>query len=35
MTKAGCRIWAIPEGYIPSGGIEGDPASSRMRPRVF
>lgn len=22
----GCRRWAIAEGYIPSGGLEGDPA---------
>jgi hypothetical protein len=26
MTVPGCRIWAIPEGYIPSAGIEGDSA---------
>jgi hypothetical protein len=26
MATVGRTIWAIPEGYLPSGGIEGDPA---------
>lgn len=26
MAEIGSRTWAIPEGYIPSGGIEDDPA---------
>jgi hypothetical protein len=26
MAAVGSRVWAIPEGYIPSGGIKGDPA---------
>ena len=26
MTTLGSRVWAIPEGYIPSSGIEGDRA---------
>ena len=24
MQKIGSTVWAIPEGYIPSGGLEGD-----------
>jgi hypothetical protein len=26
MAAFGSRLWAIPEGYIPSEGIKGDPA---------
>jgi len=26
MAAVGRRIWAIPEGYLPSVGIKGDPA---------
>jgi hypothetical protein len=26
MIALGDRVWAIPEGYIPSGGIDTDPA---------
>jgi hypothetical protein len=26
MAAPGHLVWSIPEGYIPSGGIEGDPA---------
>ena len=26
MTDIGRKVWAIAEGYIPSGGISGDPA---------
>ena len=25
MSPIGSLIWAIPEGYIPSGGVQGDP----------
>src|SRR5687767_11420217 len=25
MARIGRKIWAIPEGYIPSGGIQDDP----------
>jgi hypothetical protein len=28
MIALGGRIWAIPEGYIPSGGLASDPALS-------
>jgi hypothetical protein len=26
MEAIGAKVWAIPEGYLPSGGIQGDPA---------
>jgi hypothetical protein len=26
MAAVGCLIWTIPDGYIPSEGIKGDPA---------